>query len=473
MVALDLRSLALFRILLGLFTAGDALHRLIDLRAFYQDSGALPRSAITGEFANHWELSLFLMSDALWWQVFLFALCALAGLAMAAGYRTWIATFAGWLIVISVQNRSEVILDGGDMVQRLLLFWALFLPLGAIWSVESLRRETPRRPWVLTAGSAALTIQMISIFFFAALLKTGDPWRVNFNAVWYVMQWDVYITPVGVWMRQFPDVLRVLTVGTLIVEGLVPLLLLVPWAPVRVFAIGTLVSFHLGFLVAMKLFMFVSIMIAGWLSLTPGWLWDKLGVPLEMGETWKRRLARWPSVEEWSPLSRWPWACNRIAALCLLYVLCWNIRSVYKPFERVFPHSLNFPGFTLRIDQYWIMFAPSPVSEDGWFVVPGQLADGRIVDVFRDGAPVSWDRPESVANSYINRRWRRYLWTVTRSDSAAYRKYFAGYLCREWDRRHAEVLESLDIILMYENSLPDLTVSPPQKMVLWQGQKCH
>jgi hypothetical protein len=28
------------------------------------------------------------------------------------------------------------------------------------------------------------------------------------------------------------------------------------------------------------------------------------------------------------------------------------------------------------------MFAPTPVREDGWYVAPGKLLDGRMVDVF-------------------------------------------------------------------------------------------
>ena len=105
--------------------------------------------------------------------------------------------------------------------------------------------------------------------------------------------------------------------------------------------------------------------------------------------------------------------------------------------------------------------------------MPGRLADGRIVDVFRNGEPVRWNKPDSVAVTYINRRWRRYLWTVTRTDSAAYRKYFGAYLCREWARSHSEVLQDLDIVLMYEVANLDHTVTPAAKMVLWKDHKCQ
>ncbi len=220
-LSLDLRSLAAFRIGLGLFTTGEILHRMVDIPALDTDGGILPRSAVTGEFANHWFLSLNMVSDALWWQILLFLLCALAGLALAIGYRTWTATLVCWLVVVSVHNRNDVVVDGCDMMHRLLLFWSLFQPLGTLWSVDAFRRGSvlPSRPWVYNAASAALTVQMASVYFFAALLKTGDAWRKDFTAVWFALNWEVFATPVGLWLRQFHDLLRAFTVSTLIIEG--------------------------------------------------------------------------------------------------------------------------------------------------------------------------------------------------------------------------------------------------------------
>ena len=344
-LSLDLRSLAMFRIGLGLFTTGEILHRMVDIRAFYTDEGVLPRSAVAGEFAHYWALSLNMVSGAIWWQVLLFLVLALAGLALAAGYRTWIANLVCWMLVLSIHNRNDVNVDGCDMVHRLLLFWCLFQPLGAIWSVDAFRRaeRVATRPWVFNPASAALNIQMVSIFFFAALIKTGAPWRKDFTAVWYVLNWEVFVTPVGLWLRQFHDLLRALTVGTMIVEGIFPLLLLVPSAPLRVFVVLSFIGLHLGFVVAMKLFMFASIMILGWLSLMPGWFWNKLGVGCEWNEAWQARFGRlsaWlPAAGSpgFSPLARWPAAWQRFALVCLIYVCCWNVRSVWPAFIKVFP----------------------------------------------------------------------------------------------------------------------------------------
>lgn len=479
LIGLDVRSLAILRIGLGLLTAADAVQRIIEAPVFLTDRGVTPRTFVAAGI-NHWFWSVHLASDALWWQLLLLVAVVLAGLALAVGYRTGWATAIAWALTLSVQNRNEVILDGGDMVQRLLLFWSMFVPLGAVWSVDALSRLLPSsalRP-VATAGSAALKLQMAMIFFFAAILKSGPPWRENFNAVWYTLQWDFFITPLGVWLRQFPEFLRWLTGTTLAIEFLGPILLFVPYAPVQVAAIAAMVGLHIGFAACMHLLMFSGVMTAGWLALTPGWLWDRLGVPFDLegnAARWRARLAAHlphaPARLSW--FEKWPQFSRVFVTVCLLYVVAWNIRSTHHDqLVKFFPAKLNAFGFVLRLDQFWTMFAPSPVNEDGWFVIPGKLVGGAEVDLFRDGAPVSWDRPDSIAATYRDRRWRRFYWMVTGKDHTEIRRHYAQYLCREWDQRHDEVLTNFQIVFMYEVANPDLTVSAPQKMVLWE-QKCQ
>lgn len=473
-LGLDVRSLALLRIGLGLFTAADAVQRALEAPIFYSEAGVLPRAALSASI-NKWLWSLNMVSDTIWWQFLLLGILIMAGLVMAAGYRTGIAAFIAWVLTVSVQNRNEVILDGGDMVHRLLLFWSLLVPLGAVWSIDSLRRPWTGPRTVTSAGTAGFRLQMIMIFVFAAVLKTGDPWRKDFTAVWYALNWDVYTTRFGIWLRQFPGLLSWITKGTMVVEGIVPLGLLVPVAPVQLLAILALLSLHVGFILCMHLLMFSSVMMLGWMTLTPQSVWDRLGVPLELPERWRGRLAErssaLPSAARPPWFERWPRASHSFAILSLLYVVAWNVRTTnHDRFARFFPTRLNAIGYSLRIDQYWIMFAPSPTREDGWLVVPARLAGGGEVDLFRGGAPVSWERPESVSATYRNRRWRRYYWSVTRADSVPTREQYARYLCKAWRDRSDEVIKTFDIVLMREIAQPDLTNSAPDKLLLWHHE---
>jgi hypothetical protein len=132
-------------------------------------------------------------------------------------------------------------------------------------------------------------------------------------------------------------------------------------------------------------------------------------------------------------------------------------------------------GPFLGLDQYWGMFAPSPRKEDGWYVIPGELRDGRNVDlmpVTRDDYGmhrISYDKPQDVPATYKNEHWRKYLENIYNQDHADQRLYFGQYICRQWNAHHAgsDTLETFHIVYMLEMTLPDYRQSPLRKVNLW------
>jgi len=84
------------------------------------------------------------------------------------------------------------------------------------------------------------------------------------------------------------------------------------------------------------------------------------------------------------------------------------------------------------------MFALYPLKDDGWYVIPGRLKDGEVVDLDldNDGARVTLDRPSSISQTYKNYRWRKYLDNLLSESIRSYRVYYAEYLCRAWNVRH-------------------------------------
>ena len=68
--------------------------------------------------------------------------------------------------------RNPVVLHGGDMTIRLMLFWAVFLPTGARFSVDAGRKPAAVQPTrALSLGTAALTFQVCFVYWFAAAFK--------------------------------------------------------------------------------------------------------------------------------------------------------------------------------------------------------------------------------------------------------------------------------------------------------------
>src|SRR5215218_10030031 len=89
----DLRSLAAFRVVLGLLMLADLASRATDLRAHYTDAGVLPRTVLLEEVLSRWAFSLNLMNGEPLFQAAVFAAAAAAALGMLVGYRTRLMIF--------------------------------------------------------------------------------------------------------------------------------------------------------------------------------------------------------------------------------------------------------------------------------------------------------------------------------------------------------------------------------------------
>jgi hypothetical protein len=117
------------------------------------------------------------------------------------------------------------------------------------------------------------------------------------------------------------------------------------------------------------------------------------------------------------------------------------------------------------------MFSPYPLKDDGWYVIPGQLADGTEVDVLKGGGPVSWDKPKDVAGMYKTERWRKYMMYLSFNEYADYRLYYGRFLCRRWNEKHKDqpdkLLKTFQIYFMLETTLPDYQKPEIKKIPLW------
>jgi hypothetical protein len=107
-------------------------------------------------------------------------------------------------------------------------------------------------------------------------------------------------------------------------------------------------------------------------------------------------------------------------------------------------------------------------------VIPGRLQDGRKVDLMpitRDDYsmhPVSYTKPQNVRATYKNEHWRKYFENLYNEENADQRLYFAQYVCRQWNARHAdgESLKTFRIAYMLELTLPDYK-SPNRRRWTW------
>lgn len=290
--SVDLRALAAMRVALGVVLVADLALRLCDLGAFYTDGGVLPRATLMG-LAEFSRPSLLLVSGGPMWSGAIIAAAGLAALAFTIGWRTRTAALVLFVLLASIQARNPVILIGGDIQIMALLLWALFLPLGARFSVDAAVAHTPppRSGRYRSIAAFALLVQIVSVYFFSAILKDGDAWWPDGTAVYYALELDRYTTDIGRWLQQYPSLTRPLAHGVWFLEWAAPLLV---FAPVFMHGLRTtawvlLSLMHIGFLLCLELGHFPWVSLAALLALTPPKLWHAARRALDRNATARRR----------------------------------------------------------------------------------------------------------------------------------------------------------------------------------------
>jgi hypothetical protein len=273
----DVRSLAAYRIVLALLALVDILSRAANLSAHYTDAGVLPRSARLEYLPSLWVFSLHLMSGDAFVQAALFVLAGVAALALLVGFRTRAMVVVSWVLLVSVQVRNPLVLSAADVLLRLLFFWGMFLPLGAYWSVDRLRAGSPRLASmrVFSFATVGLFAQIVFVYWFGALHKSGPEWRTDGTAIYYALSLDQLVTPLGAYLRQFGALLKVMTFGTFWFEALGPLLLFSPvfTGPLRTAGVLGFMSLHLGIWLSMDLGLFQWVAALAMVCFLPAWFW--------------------------------------------------------------------------------------------------------------------------------------------------------------------------------------------------------
>ncbi|MEU6771677.1 HTTM domain-containing protein [Streptomyces sp. NPDC046759] len=89
--------------------------------------------------ADNHAFSALLWSDGQLWFECCYALAVLAGAALLVGWRTRTASLLFMVGVLSLQNRSVFVGDGGDNVLHLMSFYLVFTRCGQVWSLDARR----------------------------------------------------------------------------------------------------------------------------------------------------------------------------------------------------------------------------------------------------------------------------------------------------------------------------------------------
>jgi len=272
---IDPRALGVLRIGLGLLLLLDLWMRVGAFEAFCTDRGLFPRTLLE-PWMRETVAPFHQLGGSFGYQAALFALAAVFAALLLVRRFTRIACVASWLLLVSAQSRQPIVLNCGDDVLRMALFWAMFLPLDMRFSLDARSAPSVSRAAIASIGTLGFCVQVASIYFFSALHKSGDDWHVTGLALYYALQMDAWVTPIGVWMRKHVTLTRVLTFATFGLELMGPFLLFAPIWWLRATVVLGFISLHLGIAASYTLGIFPWTDVVVLLPFLPREVWDVL-----------------------------------------------------------------------------------------------------------------------------------------------------------------------------------------------------
>ena len=477
-VRIDARSLAAFRILVGLLAIADVALRARNFSVFYAESGAVPQSlaeASTHESA----ISVYYFTTDPTVVAGLFVLQALVGLQLVVGYRSRIATVLTFVLVVSMDHHNPFVLSYADILFRLLLFWAIFLPLGERWSIDAVHAKREPRQSFVGVASLLILLQMVVMYFVNGLHKAQEElWRSG-EATPLIMGLDNTTFFLGEVVRAAPTLLQVggLTWYYMLLAS--PLLFVL-WGRPRTFFVAMFLGGHASFAVTVRIGAFAYVAIAGLLLFLPAQFWRdgerllrRLGAD---GSRYERARSLASSLARRLPRLR-PDGSTQRRAREVTYTVAVGIvlgsiviagggalaqagGVVEEPVgpEEGIERAANSVGVW---QPDWSIFAPTPRTTDRYYVFPAETADGELLDVYNE-RELTYDRPDGqLQRQYGTYRERFYMGSLRDVDGAVADE-LATHLCETYETDDGGRLTHLNTYAVDEEITRE-TIDDPER----------
>jgi len=253
--------------------------------------------------------------------------------AVAVGYRSRLTVPLHWLAIWSLQERNQLLGDGGDNIMRIALLFLTLVNTGAFFSFDAVRASRPapargpgrwgwryavrafcerNRPAVAVIhnfGVLLVLAQLSVLYFSTGLYKVmGELWQ-NGTAVYYILRVDEFSWPGAEAIYRNPYLVVLGTYGTVWFELMFLPSLFNRWTRCATIIAG--IVFHASIALVMGLVTFAWSM----MSIYPLLVTDE---EYAMADTWFRRRFRLTALYDgWCPAClrsvRWLSRCDLLS----------------------------------------------------------------------------------------------------------------------------------------------------------------
>ncbi|RQH00921.1 HTTM domain-containing protein [Natrarchaeobius oligotrophus] len=480
---IDTRTLAVFRVFVGLLIVADIVLRSRNFSYFYTDTGVVPQW-LAQDLSSDGVFSVYHYTSDPTVIAALFVVQILIAIQLIVGYKTRIATILSFLLVISLDHHNPLVTSYADVLFRLLLFWAIFLPLGERWSIDAVHADRTPRASVTGIAPALILTQMVLMYFINGIHKRESELWTGGEATPLILGLDDMTFLLGETVRTFPTLLQFGGLTWYYMLLFSWLLLLLVGRQRMLFAL-MFVGGHATFAVTVRIGAFAYVAWAGLLLFFQGQVWED-------GKTLLRyaglepariadRLSRLERVaasvpelridsEGWREVKSAVYDVSlAVVAASLIVVLLFSYAPVGAVVgDDVRPdRHVDDVASTVSVDQpTWTIFAPHPRTTDRYYVFPARTADGDLIDVYNE-RPLSYDRPhDELQQQYGTYRERFYMNSVRRGGSSAGNDapdVLAEHLCETWEEEYGIELTHIDMYYVNEDITLETIDTPSER----------
>lgn len=392
---LDIRSLGLFRFLLGMYLMYELVfYKLGSISVFYLPNALFDLKSHQIAVPNGYSIFDYLLAD---WQVYVFfAIAFLAYLIYTIGYKARLFAIISYFCLWNIQQRTGMSL-GWEGYANVLLFWSIFLPVGRTFNLThylgSSKQLKPITSYSYKGLAAyAIILQVGLIYLITFLLKTGTFWQ-NGQAISAILSDSMIRKTPANFLFSFTDLCTFTNYSLLYFELLFCLMLFFPIfnAYFRAIAAISLFIFHWSSYPFLNLSLYAVVATSASALLLPTFVWNKLSEKIKLPVK-NIALKKTGVIKEHLAIT--------VITVCLLLAIIPQNLALLKK-ESHISHWLQQKNISHWIDkvrikpignnsflrQRWNFFAPDVPHEIGWITLVGKLEDETLIDLMTNAPP--------------------------------------------------------------------------------------
>ncbi|MCI0766705.1 HTTM domain-containing protein [Bacillus sp. TL12] len=207
--------------------------------------------------------SLYAINNSILYFNILYLIGIIINTLYLLGIKTRVTGILNFIMVYSLYVRNPTVLDGGNNVLTIILFFLMFAEVNRYFSIMK-EKSTEMNQFSNMIHNFALYLclfQVCVLYFFAGLAKSQGHMWYHGTALYYILQIDEFTQPV---LAQFiinsPVLLTLAAYSAILTQLFFPLLVFNKYLKIPIL-IGS-ISFHFGVIVLNGLVQFGLIMIA-------------------------------------------------------------------------------------------------------------------------------------------------------------------------------------------------------------------